>query len=180
MTTGIARRKATTAIVVHSALTFPDQPCDAKIIRGWHVKNGWSDIGYHLVIRRDGVAEVGRPLDRVGAHTVGRNHDSIGIVLAGGLDRIGQPGSGTVPIRFVKAATGYKDAAIAANYTPAQLITLRDVVRSLMHQIPSITEVLGHRDAVKDSRPCPCFSVKTWFANGMVPSVKTSLEGDPE
>lgn len=176
MTAGNGRREATRAIIIHSALTFPDQPCDSKIITGWHVKRGWSTCGYHFVIRRDGVAELtGRRLDTIGAHTVGRNHDSVGIVLAGGLDRASDPK--VADARFVKAATGYKNAAIAANYTAPQLVTLREVVRALLSVYPG-AEVLGHRDAVADTRPCPCFNVKDWYARGMVPLVTTSLEGE--
>ena len=174
MTDGISSRKATNAIIIHAALTFPDQECDAKIIRGWHVKQGWSDIGYHVVIRRDGVAELGRRLDAIGAHTLGRNHDSVGIVLAGGLSRV--DGS-NVPKRFIEAAAGYKNAAISANYTPAQLVTLRWLVRGLLTVYPGAA-VMGHRDAVADRRPCPCFNVKDWYARGMIPSVTTSLEGE--
>lgn len=180
MTTGIARRKATNFIIVHAALTYPTQPCDARIIAEWHIKKGWSAIGYHYVIRRDGIIELGRPADRVGAHCLGRNHDSIGIVLAGGIDHAlnTNGGTGTSLPRYIKAATGFKNAAIAANYTPAQLVSLRNVIELLLTQHPDAV-VMGHRDAVADSRPCPCFNVPDWFANGMAPRVTTSLKGDP-
>jgi len=56
----------------------------AKEIRDWHVNgNGWSDIGYHWVIRRDGTIEAGRPEEKSGAHVKGHNSDSIGIVWVG-------------------------------------------------------------------------------------------------
>ena len=44
---------------------------------------GWSDIGYHFVIRRGGKTESGRPIIRVGAHVAGLNRTSIGIVWVG-------------------------------------------------------------------------------------------------
>lgn len=179
MTTGIARRSATNFIIVHSALTYPEMDCDAKIIAGWHIKKGWSAIGYHYVIRRDGIVELGRPADRVGAHCLGRNHDSIGIVLAGGLDHVVATEPSPAAPRFIRAAVGYKNAAIAANFTPGQLVSLRHTIEVLLAQHPHAT-VLGHRDAVADSRPCPCFNVPAWVSEGMRPLVTTSLKGDPQ
>lgn len=56
----------------------------AKTIRKWHVEdNGWSDIGYHWIVRRDGMTEKGRSEEKPGAHVAGQNHDSIGICWIG-------------------------------------------------------------------------------------------------
>lgn len=44
---------------------------------------GWSDIGYHFFINKNGTVKKGRPLERPGAHTFRENHDSIGICVAG-------------------------------------------------------------------------------------------------
>jgi len=44
---------------------------------------GWSGIGYHYVIRVDGVVDPGRPVEKTGAHVKGHNRDSIGICLIG-------------------------------------------------------------------------------------------------
>lgn len=55
-----------------------------KEIREWHVKGrGWSDCGYHFIVRRNGVVEAGRPVTRAGAHCEGKNTTSIGIVWVG-------------------------------------------------------------------------------------------------
>ena len=51
-------------------------------IREWHLERGWKDIGYHMVIRRDGTLEQGRPWDQEGAHTRGHNR-GLGICLIG-------------------------------------------------------------------------------------------------
>lgn len=45
--------------------------------------NGWSDIGYHYIITRDGEIHLGRPLHIAGAHVKGYNAESIGICLTG-------------------------------------------------------------------------------------------------
>jgi N-acetylmuramoyl-L-alanine amidase len=56
-------------------------------IRRYHQQAlGWSDIGYHYVIYRDGTVHAGRPLDRPGAHVRGANAQSIGICCLGAGD----------------------------------------------------------------------------------------------
>ncbi|HID08345.1 MAG TPA: hypothetical protein EYP10_14485, partial [Armatimonadetes bacterium] len=56
-------------------------------IHRYHVKvKGWRDIGYHILIAPNGDIWAGRPLTEVGAHTRGRNRNSIGICLIGDFD----------------------------------------------------------------------------------------------
>lgn len=51
-------RNKTDYIVVHCAATKPSMDIGADTIRDWHVNgNGWRDIGYHLVIKRNGDVE---------------------------------------------------------------------------------------------------------------------------
>ena len=74
--------------IVHCADTPSHMDIGVKEIRKWHTDskpdgNGWSDIGYHYVIRRNGELEIGRPIERSGAHTRGHNEDSVGICLVG-------------------------------------------------------------------------------------------------
>jgi N-acetylmuramoyl-L-alanine amidase len=57
-------------------------------LRLWHTMpppagRGWSDVGYHYVIRRSGEVEGGRNLDIQGAHTRGHNEDTAGIAWVG-------------------------------------------------------------------------------------------------
>lgn len=73
-------------IILHCSATRPDQDIDAAEIRSWHLARGWDDIGYHYVIKLNGVIETGRPLDVIGAHVRGQNRDSIGICYVGGLN----------------------------------------------------------------------------------------------
>lgn len=120
---------------------------DVETIRDWHVNgNGWSDVGYHYFIQRDGTIEYGRDIERVGAHVRGHNKHSIGICYAGGIDERGKPED---------------------NRTRAQiksLITLINFLRAL--PIPNIknAEILGHRDFDGVKKACPCFDAKE-FAN---------------
>ena len=82
---GLTNRSATNRIVIHHT-GDQDMDADAATIHGWHKGNGWSGIGYHFVIRKDGTIERGRPIDAVGSHAQGSNSDSLGIHVCGGFN----------------------------------------------------------------------------------------------
>ena len=71
----LARRGVTRRIILHHAAAVT---CSADQIHAWHLANGWSGIGYHFFVRKDGTVYRGRPEDTVGAHAGGSNSDSIG------------------------------------------------------------------------------------------------------
>ncbi len=78
-------------IVLHCSATREGQDISVETIRSWHVDgNGWSDIGYHAVIMLDGTLELGRPLERSGAHVKGHNRNTIGVCYIGGVEAHGQ------------------------------------------------------------------------------------------
>tara|TARA_R110000868_G_scaffold189695_2_gene433111 strand:- start:159778 stop:160152 length:375 start_codon:yes stop_codon:yes gene_type:complete len=56
---------------------------DVEEVRAWHLARGFRDVGYHFIIKRSGVVEVGRMMDEVGAHCKGYNAESIGTCLIG-------------------------------------------------------------------------------------------------
>lgn len=79
-------------IIVHHSAGRDDETVDA--IRTFHTApppkgRGWSDVGYHLVIRRAPelgsvwTVEAGRQMALVGAHDADQNSDSIGVCLCG-------------------------------------------------------------------------------------------------
>lgn len=71
-------------VIIHCADTPSSMDIGVNEIRHWHVdERGWSDVGYHYVIRRDGTIEVGRMEDVQGAHCSGQNAQSLGICLVG-------------------------------------------------------------------------------------------------
>lgn len=70
-------------IVIHCTDSPDDLDIGRKEIDKWHKDRGWSGIGYHFVVRRSGVIEVGRLLDVTGAHVRGHNRGSIGICWVG-------------------------------------------------------------------------------------------------
>lgn len=108
--------------------------------------NGWSDVGYHFIIRRNGIIENGRPLERAGAHVKNFNSNSIGICLVGGLNASG---------------------AGENNFTIEQFSSLETLLKSLKGKFPN-AQILGHRDFPKVAKECPCFDVRDWVvSNGL-------------
>ncbi|MBQ2890954.1 MAG: N-acetylmuramoyl-L-alanine amidase [Clostridia bacterium] len=75
----LEKRTATDHIILHHRAGEGD----AKSIHQGHLKNGWSGMGYHFYIRKDGSIFRGRPIDTVGAHTLGKNAVSVGICFEG-------------------------------------------------------------------------------------------------
>jgi len=126
-------------IVVHCSATRPDMDIGVEEIRQWHVyERNWSDIGYHVVIRRNGSVEEGRPVENIGAHARGHNNESIGICLVGGVDSNNRPD---------------------ANFTLSQYMALARIVTDLKIKHPDIDKVSGHRD-YSNMKACPCFDVE--------------------
>lgn len=82
---GLQERSETNRIVIHH-VGGSNRDVSAAEIHEWHKNNGWSGIGYHFVIRKDGTIERGRPEWAIGAHAYGANSDSIGINVAGTFD----------------------------------------------------------------------------------------------
>ncbi len=76
-------RKSTNRIVLHHAAA---STCDAKTIHEWHLKRGFSGIGYHFLVRKNGTIERGRAENLVGAHAAGNNSNSIGICFEGNFE----------------------------------------------------------------------------------------------
>jgi len=140
------RRKATNFLVVHCSAWNPEtrtQFTGVEDIREYHIKkNGWKDIGYHYVIRRDGTRELGRPTWAVGAHVEGENWQSLGICLVGGVDDAGQP---------------------ANNFTPEQMTTLEHALVVLYQQYYGRAKVVGHHDFDGVKKACPSFDAKGWW-----------------
>ncbi len=79
----IPRRDTKRLVIHHSA----SADISAVEIHRWHQKRGWSGIGYHYVIRRNGDVELGRPVNMIGAHALGYNLDSIGVCLTGNFSK---------------------------------------------------------------------------------------------
>lgn len=122
-------RPKTDMIVIHH-VGIPDGDTPASAIHRAHLANGWAGIGYHYVIRKNGVIERGRPLAVVGAHAYGENYHTVGINVTGNFDK-------EVP-------------------TDAQMKSLTELVTALCriyHIDPGPATIVGHRDV--NSTDCP-------------------------
>lgn len=126
-------------LIVHCSATKPSMNIGVDEIRRWHVdENGWDDVGYHVVIKRNGYAEKGRQLSVVGAHSYGNNGDSIGVCLVGGISESGEP---------------------ECNFTFAQYGTLSAYISTCIDRFPNI-KVIGHNQV--SEKDCPCFNVESF------------------
>ncbi|WP_288838740.1 peptidoglycan recognition family protein [uncultured Megasphaera sp.] len=79
-------RMETKRIVMHH-IGGTNREVKAAEIHQWHLQNGWSGIGYHFVIHKDGSIEQGRPMDVIGAHCHRYNADSVGICSVGNFQQ---------------------------------------------------------------------------------------------
>lgn len=153
-------RKRTDYLVVHVTATPPSMDIGAKEINAMHKARGWSGIGYHYVIRRDGTVEKGRAENAVGAHVAGFNSVSLGVSLVGGVDAAGKPQN---------------------NMTGAQFASLAGLLKTLAAKYPG-ARVCGHRDLSPDRdkdgiiephehlKACPCFDAIPWAAQQGLPA----------
>jgi N-acetylmuramoyl-L-alanine amidase len=128
-------------IIVHCTATPEGRNVTAKDIDNWHRQRGWRCIGYHYVVRLDGRVEPGRGESETGAHCVGHNSISIGVVYAGGLDGKGQP---------------------ADTRTEQQKVALRSLLTELKARYPQ-SEIHGHRDFA--AKACPCFDATAEYSD---------------
>lgn len=86
----LAIRPKTDMVVIHHTGNPTDDNLSAKEINRMHQVQGWTCIGYHYVIRKNGAIEIGRPHWTVGAHAYGDNAHTIGIHLCGNFE-VGKP-----------------------------------------------------------------------------------------
>ena len=128
-------------IVVHCTATEEGKDYTVDWIRRVHKKRGWSDIGYHYVIYRDGSLHEGRDINLVGTHARGYNTGSIGVVYVGGCPR----------------GDTHKNKDTR---TPEQKDTLLRLLKDLRKMYPH-AEIVGHKDL--NATGCPSFDAKTEY-----------------
>lgn len=131
-----------THIVVHYSATYPDQNLTIADIDRLHRERGFSMVGYHYFIRRNGMIEKGRDESVIGAHVGGQNTGKIGICCAGGIERATGPNVGV------------------DNRTPEQIKSQIKLIKDLLIRYPN-AKVVGHRDLAPTQ--CPGFDVIPWW-----------------
>jgi len=130
-----------THIIIHCSATGPTFDVTAAQVDAWHLRRGWSGIGYHYFIRRNGLIEPGRMLKTMGAHARGFNAHSIGVCYAGGVDADGHPED---------------------NRTSEQRQSLLQLIQQLRRAWPQAV-VCGHCELPGVKKACPSFDVASWL-----------------
>lgn len=87
-TGSLAKRSTIDMIVLHHA---DAKSCSAKQIHWWHICRGYSGIGYHYFVNKQGEIYKGRPDNVIGAHAKGYNSTSIGICFEGAFTKETMP-----------------------------------------------------------------------------------------
>lgn len=128
-------------IIIHCSATKEGQDFTVADIKKWHLARGFSDIGYHYIIYRNGSIHTGRNVNISGAHCEGHNSYSIGVCYIGGLDKNLKP----------------KDTR-----TDAQKDALLKLLKQLKQLYPKAT-IHGHYEYA--NKACPCFNVKEEYIN---------------
>ena len=143
-----------TEIIVHCSATPDGKDYTVDDIRRWHKQRGYSDVGYHYIVYRNGILAQGRDVNTIGAHASGHNAHSIGICYIGGMS--------------------------ADNTRPEDTRTLRQKGRLLsllvdLRKLYPNARIIGHRDLSEDKngdgiiessewmKACPSFDAKSEY-----------------
>ena len=131
-------------IAIHCAATPEGKDFTVDDITKWHKQRGFTTIGYHYVIYRDGSIHVGRDVNKAGAHVENYNSNSIGICYIGGCTKDGKKAKDT--------------------RTPAQKNALLELLKALRKLYPN-AKIQGHRDFPNVKKACPSFDAKSEYKN---------------
>ena len=149
-------------IIVHCTATPEGKDCTIHQIRASHKKRGFSDIGYHYVVFRDGSIHEGRDVNIVGAHCKNHNAHSIGVSYVGGLEN--------------KPGVAYEKLKAKDTRTDEQKASLKALLKNLRVLYPK-AKIIGHRDTSPDLngdgmiepnewiKACPSFDAKTEYSH---------------
>lgn len=139
-------RRRIDLIVVHSTATREGENVSVADIRRMHKNKGYSDIGYHYVIYRDGTLHEGRNINVDGAHAKGHNPHSIGIVYVGGCSSTEKDKKGNYKAKDTRTAE--------------QKASLLRLLKDLRKMYPK-AKIVGHRDL--NATACPSFDAKNEY-----------------
>lgn len=129
-------------LIVHCSATPEGKDFTVSQIREWHLQRGFSDIGYHYVIYRDGSIHTGRDESVIGAHCTGHNTNSIGVCYIGGVATDGKTPKDT--------------------RTEAQKISLLKLLSELKKKYPKAV-IHSHKDYA--NKACPSFDATKEYSS---------------
>jgi hypothetical protein len=108
---------------------------NAETIEAWHKERGWSGIGYHFFVQKNGTIQYGRDIELVPAAQKGHNTGSIAICVHG------------------------KDIA---KFTKEQRASLVALCLTLNKLYKGGLTFHGHKE-VEPNKACPVFNYKLWL-----------------
>ena len=122
---------------------------DVESIHNQHLRQGYSGIGYHYYIRKDGSIYAGRPIQKVGAHCLNYNSVSVGVCFEGNYETEtvmpeAQKKSGIELVRHLKGIypnaqiKGHRD--LYATACPGRNFPFEEIKREA-ESVPELTTV---------------------------------------
>ena len=131
-----------TEIILHCSATPDGKDYTVDDIRRWHKQRGYSDVGYHYIVYRNGILAQGRDVNIIGAHASGHNAHSIGICYIGDMN--------------------------AENTRPEDTRTLRQKGRLLsllvdLRKLYPNARIIGHRDLSEDKNGDGIIEPSEWM-----------------
>ena len=139
---GVTQSRYINEIIVHCSATAEGKDFTIDDIKRWHLARGFSDIGYHYIIYRDGSINKGRDESKIGAHCTGHNSYSIGVCYVGGVAKDGKTAKDT--------------------RTDAQKKSLLSLLRNLKMKYPQAS-IHSHKDYA--NKACPSFDATKEYSS---------------
>ena len=135
-------RRQINEIIIHCTDTEEGRDYTVDDVRRWHKERGWSDVGYHYLIYRNGSVVAGRDVDLIGAHCSGHNSYSIGVCYVGGRG---------------------KDGKCRDTRTLQQRAAMSNLLIELRLRYPQAV-IVGH-SFWDHKKQCPCFDAAKEYKN---------------
>jgi N-acetylmuramoyl-L-alanine amidase len=127
-----------TRLVFHCTATHQTATVEA-IIRFWKDRRGWTNPGYHIIVRPDGSWTQLQDFNRITNGVAGINSTSLHISYIGGIDKNGKA---------------------LDNRTDAQNEIFEAVYHTFKNKMPSLT-FHGHYEF--SNKACPSYHVEKWI-----------------
>ena len=152
----LAPRTATKYIILHHRAGNGD----VKSIHVQHQNQGYTGIGYHFYVRKDGSVYRGRPLTTVGAHCLGKNSNSVGVCFEGNFEYETMPAAqiksgqelvsylkGLYPNAEVKTHNDFNSTACPGDRFPFEMIKKGEITMTVDEAKKIIKEKAGVEDS---------------------------------
>ena len=117
-------------VFIHCSASDHTHHDNIKTIKSWHLARGFSDVGYHFFIQKDGTLEYGRDIEKTPAAQKGHNRYTLAICMHGLKEE---------------------------SFTQAQFDTLNKLAIQIEHNYENIS-FHGHCEVSK--KACPVFNYK--------------------